>query len=88
MAEQDDLQQEGAFRSLGDAPADGMLVVGRLANGERHLMRWRSPAIILKEDGPDDQREPYWARWHTDKAIHPVEWAPTRLTIEDVLDWV
>lgn len=88
MAEQDDLRQAGSFRPIDEAPADGSLVIGRLANGELHLMRWRSKATILQEDGPDDQREAYWARWHTDKSIAPTEWAPTLLKMEDVLDWV
>jgi len=88
MAE-DDLQQNGDFRSLDSAPKDGTLVIGRMSDGECQLMRWRSRARTVEEDGPDDQSEyPYWARWHTDKELHPVEWAPTRLEVEDVLDRV
>lgn len=50
-------------------------------------MRWRPADRILKEDGPEDQRPAYWARWHSDREVSPVEWAPMDLSIEDVLDW-
>lgn len=85
----DAMEQDGPFKPIGSAPQDGRLLIGRLADGETHLMRWRSKPRIVEEDGPEEQREhPYWARWHTDNPIEPVEWAPTRLTMEDVLDWV
>lgn len=88
-AADEDLEQDGPFRSIDSAPKDGSLVVGRLYSGECRLMRWRSRKRVLEEDGPDDQREfPYWAQWHTDKEIDPVEWAPTRLRLQDVLDRV
>lgn len=81
------LEQDGPFEGMESAPTDGRLVIGRLANGEQHLMRWRSKARVLEEDGPDDQREkPYWARWHTDETLEPIAWAPTRLAVDDVLD--
>lgn len=82
----DDLRQVGSFSDLSNAPRDGRLVIGRDADGEMWLMRWRSRDLILKEDGPDDQRPAYWARWHSDETIGPVEWAATELRMEDVMD--
>ena len=85
----DDLGQNGAFRSIDTAPKDGSLVIGREADGGRHLMRWRTRADMVEEDGPDDQGEhAYWARWRTDTGLDPVEWAPTTLTEDEALDRV
>jgi hypothetical protein len=58
----DDLRQVGNFSDLANAPRDGRLVIGRDVDGELYLMRWRSRELILKEDGPDDQRPAYWAK--------------------------
>jgi len=82
-----DLRRLGEFSGMNTAPGDGQLVIGRSENGEEYLMRWRSPTRILKEDGPDDQKPAYWARWHGDDKVEPKEWALTELTLEDVLDW-
>jgi len=82
-----DLRKAGAFAAMAEAPQDGSLLIGRDAAGDEFLMRWRTEATILKEDGPDDQRPPYWARWHSDRRVAPVEWAPTLLTPEDVMHW-
>ena len=82
----DDLQQDGPFQPIATAPLDGSLIIGRDASGDIFLARWRSTARILHEDGPDDQKAAQWARWHSDTPVRPIEWAPTRLKIEDVLD--
>jgi hypothetical protein len=82
-----DLRREGDFTGLDTAPMNGQLVIGREASGEEFLMRWRSRDRVLKEDGPDDQAPGYWARWHSDSEVVPVEWAHTSLKMDDVLDW-
>jgi hypothetical protein len=82
-----DLRRQGDFAQMGSAPTNGQFVVGRDASGREFLMRWRSRELILKEDGPDDQKPAYWARWHSDVAVEPVHWAHTDLSLEDVLDW-
>lgn len=82
-----DLKRDGAFDEIETAPKDGTLVIGRDAAGEMFLMRWRSQERILAEDGPDDQKAPYWALWHADTPARPVQWAPTRLEMNEVLDW-
>src|SRR5690242_13455268 len=85
----DDLGQLGPFQPMDTAPRDGTLVIGREEDGACHLMRWRSKARMLEEDGAEDQgTAPYWARWRTDTGLKPVEWAPTELTPETALDRV
>ena len=85
----DNFGRSGPFQPIDSAPKDGSLIIGREGDGSLNLMRWRSKARMVEEDGPDDQGPaPYWSRWKTDTGLKPAEWAPTSLTEEDALDWV
>lgn len=58
---------------------DGTPIVAKDYDGEVHLVRWRTGADL--EEG----EEPYWAAYDTDEPFDFVEWIPSPLTVDEIL---
>lgn len=78
MTPEEEYAAAEAVHTMADAPRDGSPFIGRDADGEIAIIRWRMEPDL--EEG-----DPYWARWDTDETFEPVAWVPTRRTIDDLL---
>lgn len=76
----DDFRRAKVVNLAAAAPKDGTPIAARNVDGETYLIRWRTGADLEESD------EPYWARYDTDEPFDFVDWIPSPLTIDRLLD--
>lgn len=66
--------------TMESAPTLNTPILARDADGDLALIRWR-----VHPDLDEEIDDPYWARFDTDELFEPVAWAPSPVTIDEIL---